>query len=62
MTHTPRREMRLDFPAFLAEQIVFLIKHGNSLDFLDRAPEYPRTLSQDEMNSDVNSGMQNSSV
>ena len=40
----------------------FRIKQVRSLNFLDSTPESPRTLSQDEMNSDVNSGMQNSSV
>ena len=54
MRHSPRWEMRLDSPALHAEQSRIAPKNNvRSLDFLDGTPESPRTLSQDEMNTDV---------
>ena len=40
MTHTPRREMGLYFPALGAEQ--FKVPKVRSLNFLERTPESPQ--------------------
>ena len=63
MRHPLYLEMRLDFPAFRAEQPFIpnqTCKEPRFSWWYTR--ESPRTLSQDEMNTDVSSGMQNSSV
>ena len=39
MTHTPRREMRLAFPALGAEQSRVPNQTGKEHNFLDRTPE-----------------------
>ena len=63
MTHTPRREMTLSFPALGAEQSIVPNQTGKEPQFSSQGTrESRRTLSQEEMNSDVNSGMQNRSV
>ena len=63
MTHTPRREMRIAFPALGVQQSRVPNQTGKEPQFsCQNTRESTRTLSQDEMNSDVNSGMQNRSV
>ena len=63
MRHPPRREMRLDSPALHAEQSRIPIQTCKEPRFsLSNTRESPRTLSQDEMNTDVTSGIENSSV
>ena len=42
MTHTPRREMRLDFPAFRLEQYRIPNETRKDPRFLDRTPESPK--------------------
>ena len=63
MRHPPRWEMRLDSPALHGEQSRFPNQTRKELRFsLQNTRESPGTLSQNDMNTDVNSGMQNSSV
>ena len=63
MRHPPRWEMRLDSPALRAEESRIPNQKRREPRFsLWNTRESPRTLSQDEMNTDVTSGMQNSSV
>ena len=63
MTHTPRREMRLYSPALCAEQSHIPNQTHKALWFSWwNTRESPRTLSQDEKNTDVTSRMHNSLV
>ena len=63
MRDPPRREVRIDSPALRAEQSRIPNQTRKEPQFsLWNTRESPRTLSQDEMNTDVTSGMQNSSV
>ena len=63
MRHPPQREMRLDSPALHAEQSCISIQTCKEpRHSLSNTRESPRTLSQDEMNTDVTSGIENSSV
>ena len=63
MRYSPRREMRLDSPALHAEQSrVPNQTHKKPWFAWWNTRNSPRTLSQDEKNTDVTSGMQNSSV
>ena len=63
MRHPPHREMRLDSPALHAEQSRIPNQTRKEPRFSWwNTRESPRTLSQDEMNTDVTSGMQKSSV
>ena len=63
MRHPPRWEMRLDFPALHAEQSRVSNQTRKEPRFAWwKTRVSPRTLSQDEKNTDVISGMQNSSV
>ena len=58
-----RREMRFDSPALHAVQSRVPNKTCKEPQFAQwNTRESPRTLSQDEKNADVTSGMQNSSV
>ena len=62
MRNPPRWEMRVESPALRAEQSRIPSQTRKERRFATQnTRESPRTLSQDEMNSDVNSGMQNSS-
>ena len=59
----PRREMRPNSSALCAEQLHFPNQTGKEPRFAWlNSRESPTTLSQDEKNTDVTSGMQNSSV
>ena len=61
--HPPRREMRFDSPALHAVQSRVPNKTCKEPQFAQwNTRESPRTLSQNEKNADVTSGMQNSSV
>ena len=63
MRHPPRREMRLESPALGAEQ--FHVPNQTSKEPQCtgwNTSESPRQLSQDDRNTVVTSGMQNSSV
>ena len=63
MRNPPRQEMRFDSPALHAVQSRVPNQTRKEPQFAGwNTRESPRTLSQDEMNSDVNSRMQNSSV
>ena len=63
MRHPLRQEMRLDSPALHAEQSCVPHETGKEPRFSCwNTRESPRTLSKDEMNTEITSGMQNSSV
>ena len=63
MRHSPRQDMRFDSPALHAEKFLVPNQTRKGPRFASwYTRESPRTLSQDEKNTDVNSGMQNSSV
>ena len=63
MRHPPHQEIRLISPALRAEQSRIPTQTCKEPRFSGwKTRETPRTLSQDEMNTDVTSGMQNSSV
>ena len=63
MTHTARRELRLDFPALGAEQFRVTNQTRKEPQCAGwNTRESPRPLSQDERNTAVTSGIQNSSV
>ena len=61
--HFPHQEIRLDSPALRAEQSRIPSQTRKERRFATQnTRESPRTLSQDEKNTDVTSGMPNSSV
>ena len=62
MSHPLQRELRTESLHCLQSYSVFPIKHVRCLNVLDGTRESPRKLSQDERNTAVTSGMQNSSV
>ena len=63
ITHPPRQEIRLDSPALRAEQSRIRSQTRKERRFATQnTRESPRTLSQDEKNTDVTSGIPNSSV
>ena len=63
MRHPPHQEIRLVSPALRAEQSRIPNQTCKEPRFSGwKTRETPRTLSQDEMNTDVTSGMRNSTV
>ena len=63
MRHPPRREKRPESPALGAEQFrVPNQTHKEPQCASWNTRNYPRPLSQDQRNTSINSGMQNSSV
>ena len=62
MRHPTWREMRPQSPALCADKFRVPNQTRKELNVLGGTPESPRPLSQDERNTAVTTGMQNSSV